>query len=98
LHEHSGVENAAVLAVRLVDGPVQAASLRDERLFNLHGASGRLIAERLREAKALPWLGGAQGGGMEGDWLLATAFDASDAAAPALLEADTFLYRQLPVG
>ena len=95
LHEQRGAESGGLLAVRTVAGPAEAPQLLRDPLVNAAGVVGRLLAERLRDASPLPWLGGAQGGGVEGDWLLCAAFEAGT-TSPRPQDGD--LYQRLPVG
>jgi hypothetical protein len=96
LHEQRGAESGGLLAVRTVAGPADPLQLLRDPLVNAAGVVGRLLAERLTDAKPLPWLGGAQGGGVEGDWLLCASFEAG--AAPLRRPDDGDLYERLPVG
>ena len=83
LHEQRGAESGGLLAVRTATGPAGAAQLLDDPLLNGDGIVGRLLAERLADARPLPWLGGGQGGGVEGDWLLCASLEPG-AASPRL--------------
>lgn len=94
LHEQRGADAGNRLAVRTIAGAAPTAALPDGVRANAPGVVGRLVAERLPEAKPLPWLGGGQGGGIEGDWLVCTAFE----AARPRFGPDAYLYERLPAG
>jgi hypothetical protein len=60
-------------------------------------AADRLVAERLPQAAALPWLQSGQSQPVEGDWLVCLAFEpvpASDPPGPP----GAAVYARLPVG
>jgi hypothetical protein len=98
LHEQRGAEAGRWLVVRTLAGPAEASQLLEsDALVTAPGAVGRLLAERLPDAAPLPWLGGGQGGGIEGDWLVCASFD-SDAAAAATTVSGAEAYERLPVG
>lgn len=89
LHEASGLDRGSWLAVWTADA-ADAAGLR-QRLAACAEARGRLVAERLPQAAALPWLQGGQSRAIEGDWLLGVTTGGPGLAGAAV-------YRRLPVG
>ncbi|WP_280151559.1 DUF4286 family protein [Piscinibacter sp. XHJ-5] len=90
LHHDEGADAGAFLAVRTLPREADGRGA----LLGLHGAAGRLLAERLDSASPLPWVGAGQAGDVEGHWLLAAAFaHLADAQASAAT-----VYERLPVG
>lgn len=57
---------------------------------------GHLLAERIPEARPLPWLSGTQGQGIEGRWLLCSDLDTVEPTGPPWSAAT--VYARLPVG
>lgn len=89
LHEASGLDRGSRLGVWAVDA-ADAPGLRG-RLPACSEARGRLAAERLPQARALPWLQSGQSQAIEGDWLLGLTTDGPGPAGATV-------YQRLPVG
>jgi len=98
LHEQRGLASADRLAVRTLAGPAPDRTRWEDSPSAAPRALGRLVAERLRDAKPLPWLGGSQGGGIEGDWLVCLPFEAGEEAEASRQLPGSCLYERLPVG
>ena len=83
LHEQTDLDRSEWLAVQTRDSEPDAGS-------------GRLLAQRLPEARPLPWLQATQDRTIEGRWLVCVPLDAG--AGPERSAAAVTVYSRLPVG
>jgi hypothetical protein len=91
LDEEVGLDHGNRLTVWTFDAAEDAARGRADLVAAGGGtARGHLLAERLPQASALPWLQAGQTRGVEGQWLLCAAPDAAVAGATT--------YQRLPCG
>ena len=96
LEEFSPLDRGQQLAVWTLEAPPAEPS-HDYRRSQLETpARAHLLAHRLPQARALPWLDAGQGRAIEGDWLACVAFDAG-AAQRLPRPAGATLYARLPV-
>jgi hypothetical protein len=95
LHEQSGLDEGTHLLVWIsADDRLPASGDNDPPVHGLV-AHGRLLAQRLPEARPLPWLQAAQDQGIDGRWLVCVPVDGVRSAGPI---AGAGLYARLPVG
>jgi hypothetical protein len=89
LHEQSGLDHGSHLVVCVSSGDEGTALADMAALIDGRAAHGRLLAERLPQARPLPWLQADQNQGIEGRWLVCVPVEAGAGSAG--------LYARLPV-
>jgi hypothetical protein len=94
LHEQTDLDKAAHLAVRVLADMEPPPTGRDPEV-DLHVVGGRLLAERLPQARPLPWLQATQDQGIEGRWLVCVPLQAGAGSDGST--AGVTVYGQLPV-
>lgn len=94
LREQDGAEAGTHLAVWALPDDPDAARSAHAALARRGDLRGHLLAERMRDARPLPWLAAGQDAAVDGDWLLCATLDdprPADAARPG-----GYRYRRLP--
>jgi hypothetical protein len=96
LHEQSGLDQGSHLLVCAGADDAAPATADMDALIEGRGAHGRLLAERLPQARPLPWLQADQNQGIEGRWLV--CFPGEAGVRLTVPVAGAGLYARLPVG
>ena len=84
LNQATGLERGSRLATWTADAADAGAAFA--RLATFPETHGRLVAERLPQARALPWLQAGQTQAIDGDWLIAVTTDAPGPVGAAVYE------------
>ena len=96
LHEQPALDLGSDLAIWTLADGAEPARADGDALIDGSRAHGRLLAERLPQARALPWLQAGQNQGIEGRWLVGVPVDVI--ARPAESVGSANVYTRLPVG
>ncbi|HSW03505.1 hypothetical protein [Aquabacterium sp.] len=80
LHEQPALDGGSDLAIWTLADDAEPARADDDALVGACRGPDRLLAERLPQARPLPWLQAGQSQGIEGRWLVGLPFAASTPA------------------